>query len=291
MKCMHCTQQAIWLAPSLCKEHYIEDFEARVENTIQEYNLIPKGVKICVAASGGKDSLTTLYLLKKFGFDITALVIDEGIEDYREHTIVDLQAFCSKHDIPLRIASFSEHAGQPLDSILSKGKFHACTVCGIFRRYLLNKHANGFDLLATGHNADDEAQVVLMNLLRAQTPLLSRGGPKTGQETAAFVQRIKPLYFCTEKEVTTYAIVQGFQTGFTECPNVTTSYRAKVRDVLNAYAQKYPGVQRRILSHYLKEKDSFPKEKAAMNSCQECGAPSMQEVCSNCITLQKVTRS
>jgi len=53
--------------------------EKKVGETIKKYNLVDKGEKIIVACSGGKDSTTVLYLLKKFGYNIEAMFVDLGI--------------------------------------------------------------------------------------------------------------------------------------------------------------------------------------------------------------------
>jgi uncharacterized protein (TIGR00269 family) len=262
----------------------VKYFEEKGEKTITEYALLNTKMKVCVAVSGGKDSLTILSLLKKFGYTVSGLLVDEGIADYREHTIVDAKAFCEKQSIPLDIVTFKELTGKDLDDMLVNKKLRACTVCGTFRRHLLNQHAHGFDVIATGHNADDEAQVVLMNILRAQTNLLNRSGPKT-TSTESFVQRIKPLYFCTEKEIMTYALIKGFAGDFTECPNAKTSYRARVRDLLNAYEAKHPGSKQKVLKKYLRLHDKLPREQTPIRTCTNCSGPTTGETCASCKML------
>lgn len=286
MKCSKCNNKAIF--PNYCKEHFIDYFENKIKNTIKDFNLINKNSKICVAASGGKDSLTVLYVLKKFGYDITALIIDEGINNYREHTKKDLQIFCKQHNIKLKITSFKELTGKKLDKIMEDKTLHPCTVCGTFRRYLLNKHSKGFNYLATGHNADDESQAVLMNLFRANTALFPRGGPKTGTPNKGFVQRIKPLYFCTEKEIMTYAILNNLTSNFTECPYVNRAYRASVRDVINGFAIKHPKIRENILRKYLELKNNFSLSNFNLSTCNSCGEPSSGDLCSACKMLIKI---
>ena len=68
MNCNKCQEKAIFKNPELCKEHFIEYFEDKVKQTIDKFELAKKEKNIAVAVSGGKDSLTVLYLLKKFGF-------------------------------------------------------------------------------------------------------------------------------------------------------------------------------------------------------------------------------
>ena len=55
-----------------------------------------------------------------------------------------------------------------------------------------------------------------------------------------FVPRVKPLYFMLEKETRLYAFLKGFKIEFSECPNINLSFRASIRDELNAIDNKLP---------------------------------------------------
>lgn len=282
MRCTSCSSDAIIGQPPRCKEHFISDFEARVRCTIERFGLIRQGQRIAVAASGGKDSLTVLTLLKRWYGDVTAILVDEGIAGYREHTEADLRRVCDAHGIPLIVVSYREMTGLTLDEMLARRRMHACTVCGTLRRHLISVASRGFDVLATGHNMDDEAQTVLMNLLRGNTGVFPRGGPKTGVGATGFTQRVKPLYFCTEKEVATYAFLNGFVGKFVECPNAQDGYRRIVRDELNRYAQSHPQVRMSILESFLSIKERFPVRDAELPRCGGCGEPSSRDPCKAC---------
>src|SRR3989344_7012377 len=115
---------------NLCKEHFIKQFEKKVYKTIKDYKLIKPNDKIVVAVSGGKDSLTVLYLLSQ-KYKVTALAIDEGIKGYRKHTLKDLTNFCNKHKIKLKIKSVKDEFGMDLDGVISNLKLKPCSVCGV----------------------------------------------------------------------------------------------------------------------------------------------------------------
>ena len=245
----------------LCKAHFIEYFEGKVFKTIRQFDLIGRKEHLGVALSGGKDSLTLLHLLSKLSkqnpkIKLTAIAINEGIHGYRDKTLITAGKFCEKNKVPLHVYSYEDEFGMPLDNMLKALDVKPCTICGIFRRYLLNKKSRelGFTKLATGHNLDDEAQSIVMNQFKNSIQASARLGPKSGISDAGnknFVQRIKPLYLCTEKEVAIYAFVNNLLDDFNECPNVAESYRARVRDMLNDFENENPGTKHAIINSFL----------------------------------------
>lgn len=279
MHCSKCAKQAVFQDPTLCKQHFFSYFEKKVKDTIKQFSLLKKSDNVVVAVSGGKDSLTVLYLLQKFGYDVTALAIDEGIENYRDNTLEDMKKFCNEHNIVFKIVAFKKETGKTLDQVPIEGS--RCTYCGTIRRTLLNKYAKGFDKIATGHNADDESQAVLMNFFKAQTSLLHRAGP-ISEKKKGFVQKIKPLYFCTEKEIMAFSFLKGIQTNFVECPYAHFSYRGLVRDILNKETSAAKRKQQLLkssiaIAHHLEQKET------ASFLCIKCKSPTKNEqVCKAC---------
>ena len=305
MKCIKCEKQAIIELQhgSICKEHFINYFEKKVFKTINKYKLISRDDVVCVAASGGKDSLTVLYLLKKYfeknNFNIQnlkALSIDEGIGGYRNVTLKYLKMFCNEHSIPLEIQSFEDNFNSSLDNaipIINKktGK-KPCNICGAWRRYLLNSYAKKMKAtkVVTGHNLDDEAQAILMNHFKANNAQAAKLGPISGvQSHLGFVQRVKPLYFCTEKETRLYTFLKQIKVDNAECPNVHESYRSEIRDMLNDFESKFPGTKTGIINSFLytlpllKEHQINSKNiDTGPTKCETCSEPSHKNVCNAC---------
>lgn len=286
---------------NLCKRHFIEYFENKVFRTITKFDLIGKQENLGVAISGGKDSLTLLHILSKLSkqnpkIKLTAIMIDEGIKGYRDATLKTAKKFCSKNKIKLNIYSFKNEFGMSLDNMLKVLDVKPCTLCGIFRRYLLNKKSKElkFTKLATGHNLDDEAQSILMNQFKNNVHLSARLGPKVGiKENKSFVQRIKPLYLCTEKEVTTYAFINKLLDNFTECPNVPESYRAQVRDMLNDFEAKFPGTKHAVVNSFLQILPNLKQKfKSGETSyCKKCGEPASKDKCNACKFVEKLEKA
>jgi len=243
--------------------------EQKVLETIEKYNLMSKLDKVVVALSGGKDSTSVLYILKKLGYDVEGLMIDLDLGEWSEIHRGNMVRFCEREGIALTVVDLKKEIGQGIcfvKAVLAKKKgMTGCTVCGIVKRWVLNRWARklGADVIVTGHNLDDEAQNVLMNYLKGNVALGIGMGPATGgrwsvvggriphkaKESSTsvsscgnlagdvkrggaklnFVQRVKPLFFVPEGEVLKYAKGKGFDILYDRCPCAFGTYRVDTR--------------------------------------------------------------
>lgn len=144
--------------------------------------------------------------------------IDEGIRGYRDDSLETVKRNERQYGIPLTVCSYKDLYGWTMDEIVAQiGTKNNCTFCGVFRRQALDRGAAliGADKIATGHNADDMAETVLLNFLRADTARLGRcHSIITGQEGS--LPRVKPLKYVYEKEIVMYAYFKNldyFSTG------------------------------------------------------------------------------
>jgi tRNA(Ile)-lysidine synthase TilS/MesJ len=152
---------------ALCKEHYLEWVPEQTERFIKKYEMFARDDKILVAVSGGKDSLALWDILHRLGYQ--ALGIDGGI-DYSHESKRLTEKFASGRGLKLHIVDIEQEYGQPipvLSQISHRGHGKPCAVCGLTKRHEMNRLARdlGYDVLATGHNLDDEAAVLFGNTL------------------------------------------------------------------------------------------------------------------------------
>ncbi len=297
MKCSVCGKEAVIEIPyegkAYCEKHFIERFKRRVRKTITRNKLIQPKEKIGFAVSGGKDSLTAMYvispLIKKWHLDAVAITIDEGIKGYRSKTIKNAKKMADELGIPYLTFSFKDEIGITDDEIAKMKRQRAvCSYCGVFRRWILNRKAKelGLDKLVLGHNLDDEVQAIMMNFMRGEFDRIARMGPEVGvARHSGFVPRVKPLRKIPEREVTLFAYLHGYwDPEEKSCPYMQESFRNQVRKRINEMEAMFPGTKYSILSsgdglvETLKKTMKFGKPK----KCEICGEPSAGGICQRC---------
>ncbi len=275
----------------LCEAHFIRMFDKRFRKTVREHRLLKKGDRVAVGLSGGKDSTVLLHCLaelrKDLPFELVAVTIDEGIRGYREKTLRIARRECERLGVEHAVFTYEGGAGTTMDSIVEQRPDDIpCSHCGVLRRYLLNKAAREVraDKLATGHNLDDIAQTVFMNIMRAEPSRLARfSDPPFKSER--FVPRIRPLMVTPEREVAIYALLRGIELESIECPYARFAFRGHVRKMLNEAEEKYPGTKFKIVRSYFEMEPALRErysDASGLVSCSSCGEPSSQEICAFC---------
>lgn len=272
---------------------YIEEFEAKVKKTIEDYKLLSKDDKIIVACSGGKDSTTILYLLNKWGYNVEGLIIDLHIGTWSGKNLKNLKNVCEQNNIKLNIVDLREELGGSMcfirSQVQAKEKLNNCTVCGIIKRWILNRYTREAKAtkIVTGHNIDDEAEAVLMNLFRRTMRLAAAMGPRPGMiEDKKFIPRIKPLYFCLNSEIKKYSQEMKFPVEYAPCPCSTDVFRRNIRDILTNFEKEDPKIKENIVLNFLeivpKIRNKLKTEKSIIQYCIKCGEPATKDICQTC---------
>ncbi len=282
----------------LCKDCFIESIEKKVIKTIKKEKLLDKGDKVLVALSGGKDSVTTLEILNTFRtrriIDICAVIIDEGIDNYRQDGIDIAVRHAERLGIEYMIFSMKENFGITLDEIMEKPNHKgSCSYCGVFRRTLINRAAREMNAtkIATGHNLDDEVQAILMNYLEGNTDNLTKLGAKTESDAEEFTVKIKPLREIPEREIGLYVVAKELEVHFASCPYAQQSFRGEISEILNQLNQAHPTIKYSTLRGYDKIKKAVKndfKKDYPKKRCEKCGEPSANRLCKACSFLEEL---
>jgi tRNA-5-methyluridine54 2-sulfurtransferase len=287
----------------LCKEHYLEWIPEQTERFIKKYEMFTHDEKILVAVSGGKDSLGLWDILVRLGYEADGLYLGLGIDggiNYSHESQRLAQTFADEHHRKLQIVDIEKEYGQPipvLSEISHRGHGKPCAVCGLTKRHEMNRIARdlGYDVLATGHNLDDEAAVLFGNTLSWSSEYLLRQGPVLAAADG-FARKVKPLCRFYEREMTAYCLLRGIEYIYEECPFAEGSQSIYYKELLNQLETTRPGAKLTFYLRFLearKRGDLFVEQNAArphLHNCPKCGQPtSTEDLCSFCRTMEKVS--
>lgn len=286
----------------LCKGCFFQLFEEETHHTIVSNKLFDKGDTVACGASGGKDSTVLMHLMKTlnerydYGLKLVLLSIDEGIVGYRDDSLQTVHRNSAFYDIPLRILSYKDIYGWSMDEIVSViGTKNNCTFCGVFRRQALDRGAAliGANKIVTGHNADDTAETILMNILRSDAARLSRCVNVATGGTEGLVPRVKPLKYAYEKEIVLYAHFKKLDYFTTECTYSKEAFRGNARTLLKELEAVRPRCITDILysGEHLTVEGSVGQQSAlTQKSCAKCGYITSQELCRACVLLESLNK-
>jgi tRNA-5-methyluridine54 2-sulfurtransferase len=291
MKCRKCDLKAVINMRQhklgLCKQHFLEWIPDQVERFIHKYAMFNHSDKILIAISGGKDSLSLWDILWRLGYKVDGLYIDLGIDEgiqYSDQSKRLTEEFANERNLSLRIVDFKQEYGETIPVVAARtkrGKEKPCAVCGLAKRHVMNRIARqyGYDVLATGHNLDDEVSVLFGNTLNWLSDYLVRQSPVLEADRSGLVKKVKPLCRIYEREMAAYALLRGINYIHDECPFVSGSNTIYYKEIFNQIETERPGAKLAFYISYLKAKeDGLFSDKKEMveekiHSCPSCGQP------------------
>ena len=297
VKCTRCKDRAVVEVPranaGFCGGCFTGTYVPNlVERAIRHDRMFGRDARVLVAVSGGKDSLALWNLLLDLGYTVDGLYLGLGIGGYSDRSHVTCAEFAEARGANLVTRDLGESSGFTIPQAAASGRRPACAVCGLSKRHVFNEVARegGYDVLATGHNLDDEAAVLLGNVLRWETGYLARQSPVLESTHPSLVRKVKPLYRVAERESAAYCVLKGIEYVVEECPLVAGNTQLKYKGMLDALEQQSPGTKHNFLFGFLERgKSHFPPDGVPLRECVECGSATPSELCAFCRTKRAVT--
>lgn len=232
----------------------------RIENTISRYNMIPLGARLGVAVSGGADSVFLLYFLaERGGVPLTVLHVDHGlrgVDSDLDSTFVEVMAG------QLRLP-FIRYAMGPVTGNLEQ--YCRRERMAFFARVI----SQGLvECVATGHTASDQAETVLMRLLRGTGTTGLRGVLPVTREGL-----VRPLLGVRRDEVRDWLRSRGIAWR-EDGSNSSVSFlrnrvRAQLLPVMRELDPSVDGALERVAELAVLDEDYWRREAAAV--LEKCG--------------------
>jgi tRNA 2-thiocytidine biosynthesis protein TtcA len=188
---------------------------------------------VLVAVSGGKDSLSLLWLLRErikrvpIRYRITAAHVDPG---FGVDSAGSMESFFTEHGFDYRIArgDMGPKAHGP------ENRENPCFLCSRLRRKVLFEMAAdlGCNKIAFGHHKDDMIETFFLNVFYGA----SISTMKPVQEFfEGRLTVIRPLYMTPEDIIGRYARVMAFPEIQLGCPTAGSSRREAVKEMLRKF--------------------------------------------------------
>jgi len=292
VKCRVCRGPAVIDLPrhnaNFCGEHLVKLCRDQVAKAIADHAMLVPGERVLVAVSGGKDSLAVWDLLLHLGYQADGLYLGLGIGGYSDESAVVARAFAGARGLRLREISLRDEYGFDVPTAAVATRRVPCSSCGLSKRHLFDAAAleGGYEVVATGHNLDDEAAVLFGNTLRWDLDYLARQLPALPARDG-FPRKVKPLVRLTERETAAYCLVRGIDYLVEECPMAAGNQHLGYKAALNAIEERSPGTK---AAYYLGFLDRMAPlldgrsvaARDGLGSCACCGAPTTADVCAFC---------
>ena len=297
MKCRVCREPAVIDIrrhnANFCVDHFLRLCRDQVAKAIDRHDMLAPVDRVLVAVSGGKDSLALWDILVELGYEVDGLYLGLGIGEYSTSSEGYARRFADERGLNLEVVDLPSDYGFDVPDGARAARRVPCSACGLSKRHLFDDAAcrGGYDALATGHNLDDEAAVLLGNVLRWQDEYLGRQRPVLPAGDG-FPRKVKPLVRLGEREMAAYCVLRGIDYVVEECPMAGGNKHLGYKEALNAIEEQSPGAKEAFYSGFLSRAvDRFAstgdEDREAIGTCERCGAPAGGEVCAFCRLLER----
>jgi tRNA-5-methyluridine54 2-sulfurtransferase len=300
MKCRVCRQPAVIEVrrhnAGFCQPHFLKHCRDQVGRAIEDFAMIGADDRVLVAVSGGKDSLALWDILLDLGYHVDGLYLGLGIGEYSDASGRYARDYAGRREAKLIEVDIPLEFGFDIPAGARAARRAPCSACGLSKRHLFNKAAveHGYDVVATGHNLDDEAAVLFGNVLRWDTAYLGRQAPVL-PAAHGFARKVKPLIRLGEREMAAYCVLSGIDYIVEECPMAVGNKHLGYKDALNQIEVQSPGAKAAFYFSFLDRVSPLfsgvaEEEREGLRPCTGCGAPTTEEWCAFCKLVAKAAR-
>lgn len=282
---------------TLCKRCFLSSIEEKTQKTINKFSMLRHEDRVAVAVSGGKDSLSLLYVLTQL-FERNhrappiAITVDEGIRNYRDESLAIVKEFCANLNIENKVISFKELYGRGMDEAMLErpsSKMSSCSICGTFRRRAIDLAAEcvNANVIATAHNLDDQLQTFMINMMAGDIQRIGWTYPCPSTPRYHNLKKIKPFCEIYEKEIVFYALQRNIPFQTEDCPYMDESIRTQIREFINTLEARRPGIKYNLYNSILKISKNLRNIPTDISPqrCHKCGHASTSRICSVCKTI------
>jgi uncharacterized protein (TIGR00269 family) len=302
MKCQVCRGPAIIDIrrhnANFCPEHFLRLCRDQTKKAIDEFSMLGSDDRVLVAVSGGKDSLAVWDILCELGWQADGFYIGLGIGDYSNESRGYAERFATERGLTLHVDDLLRDHGFDVPHGSRAAKRAPCSACGLSKRHLFDEAARrgSYDAIVTGHNLDDEAAVLMGNVLHWQTDYLGRQSPHLPAANG-FPKKVKPLVRLTERETAAYCLLRGIDYLVDECPMAAGNKHLSYKGALNDIETDSPGAKHAFFFGFLdRAADRFAASTGETvdvipSPCERCGSPSSNDVCAFCRLSERATQA
>ncbi|MDA0268591.1 MAG: tRNA 2-thiocytidine(32) synthetase TtcA [Cyanobacteria bacterium] len=212
-----------------------------VGKAIHDYAMIQGGDRVMVCLSGGKDSYTMLDVLISLqrsapvDFELLAVNLDQKQPGFPTQVLPD---YLEAIGVPYRIVEQDTYS--TVKRVIPEGKTF-CGLCSRLRRGVLYRVAaeEGITKIALGHHRDDIVETLFLNMFHGGT--LKAMPPKYLTNDQRHIV-IRPLAYCSEKEIARYARQREFPIiPCNLCGSQANLERVRIKEMLATWERDSPG--------------------------------------------------